>query len=48
MPANRTRQMLLDVVMPWNGFLSACLRVTPNRVASAFADRHAPMLLKMA
>src|SRR5260370_13406283 len=48
MPTNRTRQMLLDIVMPWNRFLSASLRVGPNRVAPPFADRHAPMLLQMA
>jgi len=43
--ANRLRKKSLDFVVPWNGFLSSRQRIAPNRVAPAFAHRHAAMLL---
>ena len=40
--------MSFDFAVPGNGFLAAGLRVGPDGMAAAFANRHAAMFLKMA
>ena len=43
--ADGSCQMSLDFVVPGNSFLAASLRVGPDGMAAAFANRHAAMFL---